>query len=95
MNMDSSDSLNQETLNGHIFLFIIIIIIISSSSSSSIYYYYYYYYYRYFLHLHFQCYPKISPYPPTPLPTYSHFLALEFTCTEAYKVCKTNDTFSD
>jgi hypothetical protein len=23
---------------------------------------------RYFLHLHFLCYPKSSPYPPTPLP---------------------------
>jgi hypothetical protein len=28
--------------------------------------------------------------PPTPLPTHSHFLALAFPCTEAYKVCKTN-----
>ena len=27
--------------------------------------------------------------PPTPLPTHSHFLALTFPCTEAYKVCKT------
>jgi hypothetical protein len=30
------------------------------------------------------------PYPPTPLPTHSHFLALAFPCTGAYKVCKTN-----
>jgi hypothetical protein len=46
---------------------------------------------RYFLHLHFQCYLKSPPYPPpTPLPTHSHFLALVFSCTEAYKVCKTN-----
>jgi hypothetical protein len=51
---------------------------------------------RYLFHLHFQCYPK-SPLhapPPTPLPTplatHSHFLALEFHCTEAYKVCMTN-----
>jgi hypothetical protein len=29
------------------------------------------------------------PSPPTPLPTHSHFLALEFPYTEAYKVCKT------
>ena len=43
-----------------------------------------------FLHLHFQCYPKSPPYPPptTPLLTHSHFLALVFPCTEAYKVCK-------
>jgi hypothetical protein len=27
--------------------------------------------------------------PPTPLPTHSHFLALAFPRTEAYKVCKT------
>jgi hypothetical protein len=26
----------------------------------------------------------------TPLPSHSHFLALVFPCTEAYKVCKTN-----
>ena len=26
----------------------------------------------------------------TPLPTHSHFLALAFRCTEAYKVCTTN-----
>jgi hypothetical protein len=46
---------------------------------------------RHFLHLHFKCYPKSPPYPPppTPLPTHSHFLALAFPCTEAYKVCKT------
>jgi hypothetical protein len=45
---------------------------------------------RYFLHLHFQCYPKYPPYPPpTPLPTHFHFLVLVFPCTEAYKVCKT------
>jgi hypothetical protein len=25
--------------------------------------------------------------PPTPLPTHSHFLALAFPCTGAYKVC--------
>jgi hypothetical protein len=37
---------------------------------------------RYFPHLHFQCYPKspLNP-PPTPLPTHSHFLALEFPFT--------------
>jgi hypothetical protein len=28
--------------------------------------------------------------PHTPLPTHSHFLALSFPCTEAYKVCTTN-----
>ena len=30
------------------------------------------------------------PYPPTPPPIHSHFLAPAFPCTEAYKVCKTN-----
>jgi hypothetical protein len=47
---------------------------------------------RYFLHLHFQCYPKSPPYPPptTPLPTHSHFLALVFPCTGAYKLCMSN-----
>jgi hypothetical protein len=28
--------------------------------------------------------------PPTPLPTHSHFLALEFPCTGAYKGCLSN-----
>ena len=28
------------------------------------------------------------PLPPTPLPTHSHFLALVFPCTEAYKVAR-------
>ena len=27
---------------------------------------------------------------PAPLSTHSHFLALAFPCTEAYKVCTTN-----
>ena len=50
---------------------------------------------RYFLHLHFQCYLKSPPYPPsTPLPTLSHFLALAFPCTEAYKVCKSKEPLS-
>jgi hypothetical protein len=31
--------------------------------------------------------PKVPP--PNPLPTHSHFLALAFPRTEAYKVCKT------
>jgi hypothetical protein len=45
----------------------------------------------YFLHLHFQCYPESPLYPPHPfpLPTHSHFLALVFPCTGAYKVYKT------
>jgi hypothetical protein len=46
------------------------------------------FYFLYFLYLHFKCYPKSSLYPhPAPLPTHSHFLALVFPCTEAYKVC--------
>jgi hypothetical protein len=50
---------------------------------------------RYFLHLYLQCYLKSPPYPPTttPLPTHSHFLALAFPYTEAYKVCKTKGLF--
>jgi hypothetical protein len=31
----------------------------------------------------------LPPSCPAPLPTHSHFLALAFPCTEAYKVCKT------
>jgi hypothetical protein len=32
--------------------------------------------------------------PPTPLPTHSHFLALAFPCTGAYKVCLSNGPLS-
>jgi hypothetical protein len=47
---------------------------------------------RYLAHLHFQCYTKSPPYPPTPtpLPTHSPFLALAFPCPGAYKVCLSN-----
>jgi hypothetical protein len=47
---------------------------------------------RYLDHLHFQCYTKSPPYPPTPtpLPTHSLSLALAFPCTGAYKVCLSN-----
>jgi hypothetical protein len=47
---------------------------------------------RYLAHLHFQCYTKSPPYPPTPtpLPTHSPFLALAFPCTGAYKFCVSN-----
>jgi hypothetical protein len=35
--------------------------------------------------------PKVPhTHPPNPLPTHSPFLALEFPCTGAYKVCKSN-----
>jgi hypothetical protein len=33
---------------------------------------------------------KVPHTTPNPLPTHSHFLALAFPCTEAYKVCRTN-----
>jgi hypothetical protein len=39
---------------------------------------------RYFLYIHFKCYPKKFPIPssrPAPLPTLSRFLALAFSCT--------------
>ena len=43
----------------------------------------YFFLMRYFLHLHFNCYPKSPQAPfPTPLPTHSHFLALASPCTE-------------
>ena len=47
---------------------------------------------RYFLYLHFKCYPKSPAYPPShssthPLP----LLGPGIPCNEAYKVCKTND----
>jgi hypothetical protein len=44
------------------------------------------------LYLHFKCYPESSLYPPlnpAPLPTHSHFLAVVFPYTGAYKVFKT------
>jgi hypothetical protein len=49
-------------------------------------YFFFPFFIRYLTHLHFQCYTKSPPYPPTPtpLPTHSPFLALEFPCTGAY-----------
>jgi hypothetical protein len=46
----------------------------------------------YFPQLHLECYPKSPPYPPPPtsLPNHSHFLALAFPCTGAYKLCVSN-----
>jgi hypothetical protein len=51
---------------------------------------------RYLAHLHFQCYTKSPPYPPTPTPLLTHcpFLALVFPCTGAYKVCVSNGPLS-
>ena len=53
---------------------------------------FFFFFITYFPQLHFQCYHKSPPHPPphTPLPTHSHFLALAFPCTGAYKVCLTN-----
>jgi hypothetical protein len=47
---------------------------------------------RYLAHLHFQCYTKSPPYPPTPTPLHTHSppLALAFPCTGAHKVCVSN-----
>jgi hypothetical protein len=55
-------------------------------------FYFFPFFIRYLAHLHFQCYTKSLPYPPTPtpLPTHSPFLALAFPCTGAYKVCVSN-----
>jgi hypothetical protein len=63
-----------------------------SSASFSLSKYKLFFLIRYLFHLHFQCYPKSPPHasPPTPPPTHSHFLALAFPHTEAYKVCTTN-----
>jgi hypothetical protein len=54
--------------------------------------FFFHFFIRYLAHLHFQCYTKSPPYPPTPtpLPAHSPFLALAFPCTGAYKVCVSN-----
>jgi hypothetical protein len=46
---------------------------------------------RYFLHLHFKCYPQSILYTPCPAPqpTHSQFLALAFPCTAAYDLRNT------
>jgi hypothetical protein len=48
--------------------------------------------YQVFFSFTFPMLSQKSPIPltPTPLPTDSHFLALAFPYTEAYKVCMTN-----
>jgi hypothetical protein len=52
-----------------------------------IHYFFFPFFIRYLAHLHFQCYTKRPPYPPTPipLPTHSPPLALAFPCTGAHK----------
>jgi hypothetical protein len=54
---------------------------------------FFYFFIRYFLYLHFKCYPESPLYPSPALlpypPTHSHILALAFPCTGANKVCKT------
>jgi hypothetical protein len=59
---------------------------------SVLFFFFFHFFIGYLAHLHFQCYTKSPPYPPTPtpLPTHSPFLALAFPCTGAYKVCMSN-----
>jgi hypothetical protein len=47
------------------------------------------FFYKVFISFAFPMLSQKSP-TPTPPPTHSHFLALEFPCIEAYKVCKIN-----
>jgi hypothetical protein len=63
-----------------------------STISSPSRFFFFSFFIRYLAHLHFQCYTKSPPYPPTPtpLPTHSPFLALAFPCTGAYKVWVSN-----
>jgi hypothetical protein len=58
----------------------------------SFFFFFFPFFIRYLAHLHFQCYTKSPPYPPTPtpLPAHSPFLALAFPCSGAYKVCVSN-----
>jgi hypothetical protein len=57
-----------------------------------LFFFFHFFFIRYLAHLHFQCYTKSPPYPPTPnpLPTHSPPLALAFPCTGAQKVCVSN-----
>jgi hypothetical protein len=64
----------------------------SSSMFLSLFFTFLFFIIRYFLYLLFNCSLEsfLIPSPwPAPLPTHSHFLALAFPCTGAYKVCKT------
>jgi hypothetical protein len=56
---------------------------------SGIYLFIFPFFIRYLAHLHFQCYTKSPPYPPTPtpLPTHSPFLALAFPCMHIKFAC--------
>jgi hypothetical protein len=68
---------------------IIITLVYPSLCSLEVFFFYFIYFFiRYLLHFHFQCYTKSPPHAPPP--THSHFLALVFPCTEAYKLCITN-----
>jgi hypothetical protein len=60
---------------------------VSQCSSVWIVFFFFPFFIRYLAHLHFQCYTKSPPYPPTPTPLP---LALAFPCTGAHKVCVSN-----
>jgi hypothetical protein len=66
--------------------------ILQKSLRSNSFFFFFLFLIRYLFHLHFQCYPKSPPHAPpsTSPPSHSHFLALAFPCTEAYKVFTTN-----
>jgi hypothetical protein len=64
----------------------------SGRTASALFFFFFPFFIRYLAHLHFQCYTKRPPHPPTPtpLPTHSPPLALAFPCTGAHKVCVSN-----
>jgi hypothetical protein len=64
---------------------------LSFSTLSHFHFHFFFYYYYVFSSITFPMLSQKSPtHPPTPLPTHSHFLALAFPCTGAYKVCLSN-----
>jgi hypothetical protein len=55
------------------------------------YYFYFYFLLGIFLNYISNAIPKVPhTLPPTSLPAHSHFLALAFPCTRAYKICMSN-----
>jgi hypothetical protein len=76
------------TCDAHIYQYISFVNILNWFS----FFFFFPFFIRYLAHLHFQCYTKSPPYPPTPtpLPAHSPFLALAFPCSGAYKVCVSN-----
>jgi hypothetical protein len=65
-------------------------VLITDFYAESLFFFYFFYYVFSSITFPMLAQKYFMPYPPTPLPTHSYFLALVFPCTGAYKVSVSN-----